>query len=121
MQLRSGERLANMFIQTVCAVGLHMLGNLSSLVCKASSDYLAGQDGVLWRGSAWWNLGCHWMLWAEWLDLDDNLGQRKEVTPFHGFESMQPCSLLTESLKVAPELRIETLERFSCSGLRGIY
>jgi hypothetical protein len=34
------------------------------------------------------------MLWAEWLDVDDNLGQRKEVTPFHGFESMQPCSLL---------------------------
>jgi hypothetical protein len=61
------------------------------------------------------------MLWAEWLDLDDNLGQRKEVTLFHDFESMQPCSLLTESLKVAPELRIETPERFSCSGLRGIY
>jgi hypothetical protein len=47
MQLRSGERLANMFIQTVCAVGLHMLRKLSSLVCKASSDYLAGKRGIV--------------------------------------------------------------------------
>jgi hypothetical protein len=112
-----GKGWAHMFIRTVCAVGLHILRNLSSLVCKALSDYLAGQEGhcggvVL--GGIWVVIGCcgpSGLLWTT------NLEQEKGS---HTFTVLNLCSLVPCFTEVPSEFRIETLERFSCSGLRGI-
>jgi len=102
-------------------VGLHVLRNWSSFMCKALSGYLAGHEGCCGGVMLGGFLGCHWMFWAEWLDLDDKLGAGKASLTFTVLNicSLVPC--FTESLKVPPEFRIETLERFLCSDLRGIY
>jgi hypothetical protein len=91
-----GKGWAHMFIRTVCAVGLHILRNLSSLVCKALSDYLAGQEGhcggvVL--GGIWVVIGCCGPSGLTWTTT----WSRKRKSHFHGFESMQPGSLFYRS------------------------
>jgi hypothetical protein len=90
-------------------------------VCKSSSDYLAGQEGYcggVLLGGIWVVIGCCGPSGLTWTTT---WGRERKS---HPFTVLNLCSLVpsfTESLKVAPEFRIETLERFSCSGLRGIY
>jgi hypothetical protein len=54
-------------------VGLQYAEELEFLGVQGVKWLLGGARGVLWRGYAWWILGCHWWLWAKWLDLDDKL------------------------------------------------
>jgi hypothetical protein len=82
-----------MVIRTVCAGWFACAEELEFLGVQGVKWLLGGARGVLWRGYARWILGCHWMLWAEWLDLDDKLGAGKGSLTFTvlNLRSLVPC------------------------------